>query len=66
MNNPHDRASKEIENAVNRGLAAASFLGIAEGARVMHEEDVPLSVAARVLLHPSTRRATDWQVRRRF
>ena len=66
MNNPHDRASKEIENAVNRGLAAASFLGLAAGAKVMCDEEVPLSVARRVLLRPSTRRATDWQVRRRF
>ena len=57
-----ERANKQIEAAVNRGLAAARFYGMAAGARVMREEGVPVSVATRVLLQPPKyRRATDWR-----
>jgi hypothetical protein len=57
----HDRTNKETEAAVNRGLAAALFGGLAAGARVMRDEQVPLHVARRVLLRPRLRRATDWR-----
>ncbi len=58
----YERANKDLEAAVNRGLAAARFYGMAAGARVMRAEGVPVSVAARVLLQPPRfRRATDWR-----
>lgn len=58
----HERANKTIEAAVNRGLAAARFYGMAAGARVMRDEGVPVNVAARVLLQPQQfRRASDWK-----
>ena len=55
------RSNKNIEAAVNRGLAAALFRGLSDGAKVMREESVPLEVARRVLLRPSLRRNTDWR-----
>ena len=55
------RANKNIEAAVNRGLAAALFKGLPDGAKVMCEESVPLDVARRVLLRPRLRRNTDWR-----
>lgn len=38
----------------------ALLTNLQAGAFVMDIEGVPLSVAARVLLHPENRRATDW------
>ena len=57
----YDRANKETEAAVNRGLAAAKLWGLPTGARIMSEEEVPITVAARVLLKPQFRRDTDWK-----
>ena len=64
--NPTDRvisvrADERMEAAVERGLVAALLNGVSAGVVVMVEEGVPLSVAARVLLHPEQRRATDWR-----
>jgi hypothetical protein len=56
-----DRSNKEIEAAVNRGLAACMLSGVAVGAVVMREGGVPLHVCARVLGSPGQRRASDWQ-----
>ena len=50
----------EMEAAVNKGLAVTHLSGLPTGARVMREEGVPLEVGLRVLLHPETRRTTDW------
>lgn len=65
MKNHYERSSKELEDAVNRGLAVARFNGLAAAARLMHEAAVPLTVAKRVLLRPECRRGTDWQIHAR-
>ncbi len=49
-----------METAVNKGLAVTHFSGLPSGAEVMCKEGVPLEVGLRVLLHPETRRTTDW------
>ena len=56
----HVRSDKHLAAAVERGLAMALLNGLPAGAFVMDVEGVPLSVAARVLLHPNRCRATDW------
>lgn len=53
--------NKVIETAVNKGLAITHFNGLRTGARVMCKEGVPLEVGLRVLLHPESRRTTDWR-----
>lgn len=55
------RENKNIEAAVNRGLAVAMLKGVAAGAALMREEGVPLTVSARVLINPEQRRASDWK-----
>jgi hypothetical protein len=54
------RSNKEIEAAVNRGLAASMLNGLAVGAEIMKAAGVPLHVSTRVLGNPSQRRGTDW------
>lgn len=54
------RTNKDLSAAVERGIAMALLTNLQAGAFVMDIEGVPLSVAARVLLHPENRRATDW------
>ena len=55
-----DVPNSEMETAVNKGLAVTHFSGLPSGAEVMCKEGVPLEVGLRVLLHPETRRTTDW------
>lgn len=55
------RGNKDIEAAVNRGLAIAMLKGVAAGAALMRDEGVPLDVTARVLINPELRRASDWK-----
>jgi hypothetical protein len=55
------RSNKEVEAAVNRGLAASLLDGVEAGAAIMRKEGVPLHVSARVLMNPTQRRASDWQ-----
>lgn len=54
------RTNKDIEMAVNRGLAASMLNGVAVGAAVMKAEGVPLHVSTRVLGNPNQRRDSDW------
>lgn len=54
------RANKDLSAAVQRGIAMALLTNVQAGAFIMDVEGVPLSVAARVLLHPERCRATDW------
>jgi hypothetical protein len=54
------RSNKEIEAAVNRGLAASMLNGVAVGAEIMKAAGVPLHVSSRVLGNPNQRRDTDW------
>ncbi len=54
------RTNKDIENAVNRGLAASMLNGMAVGAAIMKAAGVPLHVSTRVLANPNQRRDTDW------
>ena len=54
------RANKEIEMAVNRGLAASMLNGAAVGAAIMKQAGVPLHVSTRVLASPNQRRDSDW------
>ncbi len=54
------RTNKEIEMAVNRGLAASMLNGMAVGAAIMKAAGVPLHVSTRVLGNPNQRRDTDW------
>ncbi|PRC91199.1 hypothetical protein [Solimicrobium silvestre] len=55
-----DRADKDIEAAVNRGLAVALLEGVSAGAKVMYEEGVPVEISTRVLTNHK-RRSSDWQ-----
>lgn len=55
------RTNKHVEAAVERGLVVALLDGVSAGVVQMVNEGVPLNVAARVLLHPNQRRATDWR-----
>ena len=54
------RTNKEIEAAVNRGLAASMLNGMAVGAAIMRAAGVPIEVSTRVLSNPSRRRDSDW------
>jgi hypothetical protein len=54
------RANKDIEVAVNRGLAASMLDGMAAGAAIMKEAGVPIEVSTRVLSNPGRRRESDW------
>lgn len=56
------RTNKEIEAAVNRGLAAARLSDRATAARLMRDAGVPQHVITRVLsgLHV-VHRASDWK-----
>ncbi|MDD5247446.1 MAG: hypothetical protein PHY45_00575 [Rhodocyclaceae bacterium] len=53
------RSNAAIEAAVIRALATAEAKGWLAGAEEMQKEGVPFHVAARVMLYPSQRRATD-------
>ena len=55
------RSNKDIEAAVNRGLAASMLNGVAVGAALMREAGVPSHVSERVLYNAEQRRASDWQ-----
>lgn len=64
MNQPPGKVTmlnRAIEVAVNRGLAATVLDGLPAGVEVMCKEGVPIEISKRVLLHPSSRRATDWR-----
>ena len=53
------RSNMGCEAAVDRGLAVAENKGWLAGAKQMHDEGVPLHVAARVMLLPDQRRSKD-------
>lgn len=53
--------NKAVEAAVNRGLAATVLDDVRAGAEIMCKAGVPFEVSRRVLLHPTSRRATDWR-----
>jgi hypothetical protein len=56
------RENKEIEAAVNRGLAAALLSDRSTGAKLMRDAGVPDHVITRVLKGSSVvHRATDWK-----
>ncbi|MGZ3158339.1 MAG: hypothetical protein ACXU7H_04580 [Burkholderiaceae bacterium] len=56
------RENKEIEAAVNRGLAAALLSDRATGAKVMRDAGVPNHVITRVLMGSHVvHRASDWK-----
>jgi hypothetical protein len=55
------RHDEQLDAAINRALAAALLLGVRAGIDVMVGEGVPPLVAARVLLSPKNRRASDWK-----
>jgi len=55
------RCNQGIETAVNRGLVALTFSGVAVAAAVMRDEGVPLHVAARILGKQGKRRGSDWR-----
>jgi hypothetical protein len=55
------RLDNRLNAAVNRALAAALLVDARAGIKVMIDEGVPPQVAARVILEPRHRRATDWQ-----
>lgn len=55
------RLDKELDAAVNRGLAAALLIDVPTGIKTMRDEGVPLEVTARVFLAPQKRRTTDWK-----
>ncbi|TDK59257.1 hypothetical protein [Sapientia aquatica] len=55
-----ERRNKDVEMAVNRGIAAAVLAGIPEGMRVMLEAGVPKEICTRVLNSQTRRRASDW------
>jgi len=61
MADQHFRSNKEIEAAVNRGLAVAMMDDMLQGANVMRHQGVPAHVVNRVLLVPTLRRSTDWK-----
>jgi hypothetical protein len=56
------RNNKEIEAAVNRGLAAALLSDKSTGAKIMRDAGVPQHVIARVLMGSNVvHRASDWK-----
>lgn len=55
------RRNRQLEAAVNRGLAVVYLVDRTMGAAMMREEGVPPEVVSRVLQHPERRRATDWK-----
>jgi len=56
------RENKEIEAAVNRGLAAALLSNKETGAKVMRDAGVPQHVITRVLMGPTlVHRSNDWK-----
>jgi hypothetical protein len=55
------RHDKNLDAAVNRGLAAAQLIDIPTGVRIMAEAGVPPEIIARVVLAPQLRRASDWR-----
>ena len=55
------RVDTKLDNAINKGLAAAMLVNVSAGIKVMIDEGVPLEVVTRVLLDPQRRRATDWK-----
>jgi hypothetical protein len=56
------RENKEIEAAVNRGLAAALLSDRETGAKLMRDAGVPQHVITRVLLGSHVvHRASDWK-----
>jgi len=57
------RLDRELDAAVNRGLAAALLIDVPTGIKIMRDEGVPLEVTARVFLSPQKRRTTDWTTR---
>lgn len=56
-----DRSDKDIEAAVNRGIAVALLEGIPAGAKIMFEAGVPMDVSTRVLVNQLKRRSSDWK-----
>ena len=55
------RADKELNAAVNKGLAAALLVDVRTGIKVMSDLGVPPDVMVRVFLAPQQRRADDWK-----
>ena len=60
----HSERNKAIADAVDRGLAATVLDGLPAGAEIMCREGVPIEVSKRVLLHPASRRDTDWHTQK--
>jgi hypothetical protein len=56
-----ERCNKDVELAVNRGLAAALLAGLPVGLKVMLDAGVPQEICMRVLNSKTRRRASDWQ-----
>ncbi len=51
-----DRSNKQIEAAVNHGIAVALSEGVSAGAKVMCAAGVPMKVSTRVLVKQIKRR----------
>lgn len=54
-----ERVNNKLEAAVNQGIAAITLQGFSEGIKVMKENQVPVEIAARVVLSPNSRRSPD-------
>jgi hypothetical protein len=55
------RLDKKMAAAVNRALAATLLGDVRAGVKVLAKEEVPPQIAARVILEPQYRRASDWR-----
>jgi hypothetical protein len=55
------RKDRNLDSAVNKGLATALLVNTSAGVRLMTTEGVPPEVIARVLHAPHQCRATDWK-----
>ncbi|MDI1309926.1 MAG: hypothetical protein PSV17_10925 [Methylotenera sp.] len=54
-----ERVNGKLEAAVKTGIAAVLSQGFHEGIKVMKDNQVPVEIAARVILSPKSRRSSD-------
>lgn len=55
------RINRNLDAAVNRGLAAAFLVNAQAGQKIMRNAGVPPEVVTRLLRSPQQCRATDWK-----
>ena len=56
-----ERINYKLDAAVNKGIAAVLIYGVHHGIKIMKDNNVPVHIAARVVLSPKFRRSTDWK-----